>query len=71
MQPKKAEAIRRYSRGRGASPLAKDNNLKPLASVPNGFRRAFGGWRVSFTVDTAAGVLQVFEVAPRGGAYRW
>lgn len=70
MQPKKANDIRRYILERAANPAAKDNNLKPLVGVPGGFRRRFGGWRVSFTLDADNQVLGVFEIKPRGGAYR-
>jgi mRNA-degrading endonuclease RelE of RelBE toxin-antitoxin system len=41
------------------------------AGVPNGYRLRFGDWRVGFTIDLEADVMEVFEVAPRGGAYRW
>ncbi len=70
MQPKKARVIRDRLEKIAANPRAKNSNLKPLAGVPNGFRLRVGNWRVSFTLDTQAGVMEVFEVEPRGGAYR-
>ena len=51
-------------------PWAPNNNLRPLKGVPNGFRLRVGDWRVSYTVDRDAAVIDVFEIAPRGGAYR-
>ncbi len=70
LQPKKEAALRKGIEAVAADPFSKDNNLKPLKGVPNGFRRRFGDLRVSYVVDTKAGVLEVFEIAPRGGAYR-
>ncbi len=71
MQPAKADTIRKYIRKRAADPTFQDNNLKPLSGVKNGFRRVFGNWRVSFVLDTDGGEIDVFEIAPRGGAYEW
>ena len=51
-------------------PSVRDNNIKPLKGIENAFRRRFGDWRVSYIVDRAGNVIEVFEVAPRGGAYR-
>ena len=45
-------------------------NLRPLVGVPHGFRIRVGEWRVSFTLDRKAAVMEVFEIEPRGGAYR-
>jgi mRNA interferase RelE/StbE len=53
-----------------ADPSAPNNNLRPLKGIPNGFRIRVGDWRVSYTIDREAQVIDVFEVAPRGGAYR-
>jgi mRNA-degrading endonuclease RelE of RelBE toxin-antitoxin system len=53
-----------------ADPSVPNNNLRPLKGVPNGFRARIGDWRASFTFDRAAGVIDVYEIAPRGGAYR-
>jgi mRNA-degrading endonuclease RelE of RelBE toxin-antitoxin system len=72
MQSKRAAAIRQKCREIGAAPPASPHsNLRPLAGVPNGCRVRFGDWRVSFTIDHAANAMEVFEVATRGGAYRW
>lgn len=70
MQPKKAAAIRAAIGNVAADPRAKNNNLKPLTGTRNGFRIRVGDWRVSFTLDYAAQAMDVFEIAPRGGAYR-
>ena len=70
MQPAKAEAIRQAIDRAAADPFGPDNNRAPLASVPGGFRQRVGAWRVSFIADSKADRLEVFEIAPRGGAYR-
>jgi mRNA interferase RelE/StbE len=70
MQPAKARDIRQVIARVAADPSARNPNLRPLKGVPNGFRVRVGDWRVSYTLDRAAGVLDVFEIAPRGGAYR-
>jgi mRNA interferase RelE/StbE len=70
MQPAKAKDIREATDKVAADPTAPNNNLRPLQAVPNGFRIRVGDWRVSFTLDRRAGVISVFEIAPRGGAYR-
>jgi mRNA interferase RelE/StbE len=72
MQPKRAAAIREKCQEIAAAPPPViHTNLHPLAGVQNGYRVRFGDWRVSFTIDRATNVMEVFEVAPRGGAYRW
>jgi len=70
VQPKKAQDILAAIRRVAADPRAKNNNLKPLTGIRNGFRIRVGDWRVSFTLDHAAQAMDVFEIAPRGGAYR-
>ena len=70
MQPAKAEDILQRMAKIAADSAASDNNVKPLKGVPDGFRLRMGDWRVSYTIDQEAGVIDVFEVAPRGGAYR-
>ena len=72
MQPKRAAMIREKCREVAAAPPpAGHSNLLPLTGVPDGYRVRFGDWRASFTIDHEADVMEVFEVAPRGGAYRW
>ena len=72
MQPKRAAAIRAKCQDIAATPpQAKHSNVQTLSGVPNGYRVRFGDWQVSFTIDPEADVMEVFEVAPRGGAYRW
>lgn len=73
MQPKRAVAIREKCQEIAAAPppTGQHSNLRSLAGVPNGYRVRFGDWRVSFTIDRETDVMEVFEVASRGGAYRW
>jgi len=70
IQPAKANDIRQAIARVAADPSAPNPNLRPLTGVPNGFRVRVGDWQVSYTLDRAAGVIDVFEIAPRGGAYR-
>jgi len=70
MAARRAEGVLRMMREIAADPGIRHNELKPLKGVPNGFRLRSGDWRISFTLDRSAGVLEVFEVAPRGKAYR-
>ena len=70
MQPAKAKDIREAIDKVAADPTAPNNNLRALKGVPNGHRIRVGDWRVSYTLDYEAGVMSVFEIAPRGGAYR-
>jgi mRNA interferase RelE/StbE len=70
MQPAKASDIRQVIAAVAADPWARNPNLRPLKGVPNGFRIRVGDWRVSYTLDRAADILDVYEIAPRGGAYR-
>jgi mRNA interferase RelE/StbE len=70
MQPAKAEDVRQAIARVAADPAALNNNLRPLRDVRDGFRIRVGDWRVSYTLDGRAGVVDVFEIAPRGGAYR-
>ena len=53
-----------------ADPFAPDNNIKPLKGLTDAYRRRFGDLRVSYTLDRDAQTLTVYEVAPRGKAYR-
>ena len=72
MQPKRAAAIRDKCREIAAAPPPpRHSNLIALAGVTYGYRVRFGAWRVSFTIDPDTDVIEVFEVAARGGAYRW
>lgn len=71
MQAERARRIMDTLAQVAADPARKNNNLKPLVGIPSGYRLRIGDWRVSFTLDRTARVIDVFEVAPRGGAYRW
>ena len=70
VQPAKAEDITAAVERIAADPSAPNNNVRPLQGIPNGFRIRVGDWRVSYTIDREARVIDVFEVASRGGAYR-
>jgi mRNA interferase RelE/StbE len=70
LQPAKAADIVQAIERIAADPSAPDNNIRPLRGMRRGFRVRVGDWRVSYTLDPAADLLTVFEVAPRGGAYR-
>lgn len=70
MQRAKADDIFEALDRIAADPFARNNNVKPLKGVPNGYRVRVGDWRVSYIFDRHANVIEVFEVAPRGGAYR-
>jgi mRNA interferase RelE/StbE len=70
MQRAKAEDIFGALDRIAANPLARNNNIKSLKGVPNGYRVRVGDWRVSYTLNRAADVIDVFEIAPRGGAYQ-
>ena len=56
--------------GIAGSPKYRHNNLRPLKGVKNGFRLRLGDWRVSFVRDARDGIVDVFEIQPRGKAYR-
>jgi hypothetical protein len=70
IQPAKAQDIRAAIARVAADPTAPANNLRPLKGVPQGFRIRVGDWWVSYALDRRAGVMRVFEITPRGGAYR-
>ena len=69
-QPDKAQTIREQIGRVAANRMAPNNNVKPLKGIERAYRLRVGDWRVSYTLDPEAGVLQVFEVASRGAAYR-
>jgi len=70
LQPAKAQDIREAIDRIAADPNAPSNNVRRLAGVPNGFRVRVGDWRVSYTLNRQTNRMTIFEVAPRGGAYR-
>jgi mRNA interferase RelE/StbE len=70
LQRAKAEDIIEAIERIAADPSALNNNVRPLKGVPGGLRVRVGDWRVSYTIDREALVIDVFEVAPGGGAYR-
>ncbi len=70
MQPEKAQDIRNAIDRVAGDLSAPNNNLRALSAVPNGFRIRVGDWRVSFILDHAQQIMTVYEIKPRGGAYR-
>jgi mRNA interferase RelE/StbE len=69
-QPEKAADISAAVIRIAAEPFAPNNNIRPLRGIRNGYRVRVGDWRVSYTLDRNADVIEVFEIAPKGGAYR-
>lgn len=70
LQPAKAADIRSAIARIAVDPSAPNNNIKRLSGVPDGYRVRVGDWRVSYTLDRQKSVLEIYEIAPRGGAYR-
>jgi mRNA interferase RelE/StbE len=70
MQPAKAQDIMEAVDRIAADPAVPNNNVKPLKGVPNGYRVRVGDHRASYTLDRKTDKMEVFEIAPRGGAYR-
>lgn len=64
------KTLRSVLDGVALDPKYRHNNLKPLKGLKNGFRLRLGDWRVSFFRDAKDGVIDVFEIQPRGKAYR-
>lgn len=71
MQPAAAARIESAIEKFAGNPAANPANVKPLTHVEGGFRIRAGDWRVFLTLDPGNGNMDVFEIAPRGGAYRW
>lgn len=73
MQPRRAAQIRATCSAIAADPPpgGQHANLRPLVGVLHGYRVRFGDWRGSFRIDQDTDTVEVFEVAPRGSAYRW
>jgi mRNA interferase RelE/StbE len=70
MQRAKTQDIRAAIARIAVDPFANNNNIRPLRGISNGYRVRVGDWRASYIIDRHAEVIEVFEVAPRGGAYR-
>ena len=71
MQPAEPKDIREaIDRVAAYHPSASNNTRHALKGVADEFRIRLGDWRVSYTLDRQAGVMRIFEIAPRGGAYR-
>ncbi|WP_299393232.1 type II toxin-antitoxin system RelE/ParE family toxin [Pelagibius sp.] len=70
MPRNRAEAIRAAIEAVAKDPFGHHPNLKPLQGMKNGFRLRVGERRVSMTIDRDTGTVEVFEIEPRGSAYR-
>ena len=68
MQPKKADDVRAAIAEFASDPDRQDNNVTALVGILGGVRVRVGDWRVSMIVSEDA--IEVFEIAPRGSAYR-
>lgn len=66
----KAEVILKGMDRVASDPFAKDNTIKPLEGIKNGFRKRFGDWRVLYTIDKGVQILEVFEIGTRGDVYK-
>ena len=51
-------------------PFGANPQVKPLRGIADGYRLRVGDWRVSYRIHRDTRLLEVFEVASRGGAYR-
>ena len=65
----KREQISKWLERATRDPFRQDVNIKPLKGIAGAYRRRFGDWRVSYLIDQKGRVIEVFEIAPRGGAY--
>ncbi|MGH6953976.1 MAG: type II toxin-antitoxin system RelE family toxin [Alphaproteobacteria bacterium] len=70
MQARRAADILTRLERIAKDPFARDVNIKPLKGLRGVYRLRLGTWRVSYLVDRKRREIDVFEVAPRGGAYR-
>jgi len=70
-QPKTAARILSAIKKFAGNPITKTANVKPLNGIENGYHIRVADRRVSLTLDPESGEVDVFEIAPRGGAYRW
>ena len=52
-----------------ADPMAVNNNVRPLQSVP-GFRLRVGNWRVLYEIDHSQRYVRVRHIGPRGEDYK-
>lgn len=64
-----AETVRSKVRALAADPLAPNNNVKKLVGRP-GYRLRVGDWRVIYELQDTVRIIDVIQIAPRGGAYR-
>lgn len=45
-------------------------NIKKLKGEPGSYRYQMGGWRILYEVDEASKEVRVYEIRPRGDAYK-
>ncbi|MCH7692333.1 MAG: XRE family transcriptional regulator [Proteobacteria bacterium] len=65
LTPEQRRKVQDVLDGLAAEPGFRHNELRPLKSVRRGFRFRLGVWRILFTLDRRAGILEIFEVNPR------
>jgi mRNA interferase RelE/StbE len=70
MQPAKAAQIETAVDSFAADPQASGNNVRALKGLPGAYRIRVGDWRVSMKIAEDGKSMVVFEIAPRGAAYR-
>ena len=69
MPRQNAQRIRRELDKLAAQPNRRDVDVASLTRRP-GFRLRVGNWRIMFTRDDKARVIDVLRIVPRGQAYK-
>ncbi len=69
MPRQNAQRIRRELDKLAAQPNRRDVDVASLTGRP-GFRLRVGNWRIIFTRDDKAQVIDVLRIVPRGQAYK-
>jgi mRNA-degrading endonuclease RelE of RelBE toxin-antitoxin system len=70
MQPAKARNVMEALAAIAADPFARHPNVKPLKGIKSAYRARVGDLRASYTLHRGERLMNIFEIAPRGGAYR-
>lgn len=71
MPPAQAERVMKSLLGIAADPFGKHPAVRPLKGIKAAYRARIGDVRASYTLDRGNRTMDVFEIAERGGAYRW
>lgn len=45
-------------------------NVKRLSGQPDCYRYQMGGWRILYEVDEDAATVKIYQIRPRGDAYK-